>query len=246
MPAAKPSLTRLREDVVLQTPPAQGQGLPFDAEQHVVRGLKIVGLESKWGRRYLLETLRDAVERGLYEGVKCNIDHVSESAPDVPFAKRFGIFRNARLQPDGVWADLEYNPDHDQARPFVWWTQRCPEAVGFSHDALGDSRPAADGWQDIHVLHEVYSVDLVANPATTNGLRESDMDPLINTDPAVPGDEMQWDEQLGNLIKSIFCDKSLDEAGKKEDHAGGSRWPTRRSPTTRRKRRPSRNAPETT
>ena len=214
MAAKPPVLSRLREDVVMQVPPAQGQGLQHDAEQHVVRGLKVVGLESKKGRSYPPEALKEAL--ALYEGVKCNVDHVPESAPDVPFASRFGVFRNVKLLGDGLWADLYYNPAHALAESFVWWSQFEPGAVGFSHDALGESRIDADGSQVVTRIHKVYSIDLVANPATTNGLRESDMpDPLLNTEPGEPEGDMAWDDQLGDLVKSIFCDTTMDKAAKR-------------------------------
>ena len=196
-------------------PTPRGLGVNHDAEQHVVRDLKMGGLESKKGRRYLHAAYAEALPQ--YEGAVCNVDHVPESNPDVRFEARFGIWRNVRLKADGPWGDLHYNPAHALAESFVWWAAHCPSAVGFSHDALGESAIDADGTQVVKRIHRVYSIDLVANPATTNGLRESDMpDPLLNTEPAVPGDEMQWDDQLGDLVKSIFCDKGLDAAGKKK------------------------------
>ncbi len=211
MPTKPPALSRLREDVVMQAQPAQGQGLQHDAQQHVVRELKVVGLESKKGRRYPPEVLKEAL--ALYEGAKCNVDHVSESKPDVPFASRFGVFRNVKLLGDGLWADLYYNPAHALAESFVWWSQFEPDGVGFSHDVLGESKIDADGSQVVSRIHHVYSVDLVANPASTKGLRESDMpDPMPTAD---TGTEPGYDEHLCNAITAVVKDDSMDGKAKK-------------------------------
>lgn len=141
-----------------------------DADTGVIRGCKIVGLESKKGRRYATDALRRAA--GLYEGVVVNIDH---KGGDRGFADRFGRFRNVRFEEGrGLFGDLQFNPSHPMAKTVVWWAEHDPNAAGFSHVAKGRSKiNKADATEIVEDIQAVASVDLVANPATTNGFFES-------------------------------------------------------------------------
>jgi hypothetical protein len=220
MPAtAKTKLTRirLREDYTSQT---AGE-LTVDREACVVKNIKISGLVSRNGRRYLLEAYRAALP--LYEGALCNVDHIQEHEKDVPFDRRFGVWRNVRLTADGLRGDLNYNPDHPKTAQFLWWAENCPEAVGVSHlaDGLYDTDPT--GVKVVRSIERVYSVDLVADPATNKGLAEAAMFPDAATDtpaetpapltPAPGSDTGDWKSKLADAMKSLCLDdaKSPDE-----------------------------------
>jgi hypothetical protein len=139
----------------------------------VVPGVKVLGIESKNGRRYPLEVMKNALEK--YEGAIVNIDHPAGSEPR-SYEDRFGRLTNARMESDGIYADLAYNPKHPLAEGFQWWVKNDPKAIGLSHNAQAKTKMnEQDGVEEIEEIVAVDSVDLVAEPATTAGLLEAVM-----------------------------------------------------------------------
>jgi hypothetical protein len=206
------TLQRLREDVFRQ--PAAP--LKVDEAKGVVYGVKALGRESRRGRVYLKEAVEKSYSR--YDGAVVNIDHAASSGPEAEMGRlyhsRFGRLKNARTQEGEVFADLHYNPDHPAARSFVWWARNDPSAIGLSHDARCDIRPGPDGRDAVHEIVEVYSVDLVGDPATTRGLFESmPMEPSAATPAPAGGDSAT---HLGNAILAIVNDTALDPAEKRK------------------------------
>ena len=150
------------------------RGLPLrtDRAAGVIRGVKILGLRSRNGRYYPPETLRQAAK--LYEEAKVNVNH-SKSPLGQPrdYQDRIGVIRNVRLEPDeGLFADFYFNPKHALAEQLLWDAEHAPENVGFSHNV--EARIARrDDQLVVEAITRVHSVDLVADPATTRGLFES-------------------------------------------------------------------------
>lgn len=151
----------------------------IDEQTGVIRGCKIVGLESKKGRSYTPDALRRAIP--MYEGVVVNLDH---KGGDRSFADRFGRFRNVRFEADrGLFGDLHFNPAHPMAKTVIWWARNDPKAAGFSHVVKGRKRMSGTT-EVIEDIQAVDSVDLVANPATTGGMFESTAnEPPMSHDP---------------------------------------------------------------
>ncbi len=141
-----------------------------DRQAAVLRGVKILGLRSRNGRRYLPEALSAAAR--LYEGVRVNVDHAENPAQAVRrYRDRLGLLRQVRAEADGLYGDLHYNPKHALAEQLLWDAEHAPGNVGLSHHV--QARAARrDGELVVEAILEVYSVDLVAEPATTNGLFE--------------------------------------------------------------------------
>lgn len=136
----------------------------MDRDAGVIRGVKLCGLESRNGRRYPIETLQAALP--LYENIPCNVNHGDSTAED-----RLGCFRNPRLQEDGIYADLHYLKSHAMADKLAEAAERMPHILGFSHNAEGAGQFIEGVWV-IEKIEKLNSVDLVADPATTNGLFE--------------------------------------------------------------------------
>ena len=139
------------------------------ANSPVVSGVKVLGIESKNGRKYPIEVMRKALEK--YEGAIVNIDHPAGSEPR-SYEDRFGRLTNARIEADGIYADLAYNPKHPLAEGFQWWVKNDPKAIGLSHNAQAKTKMNTEGVEEIEEIVKVDSVDLVAEPATTAGLME--------------------------------------------------------------------------
>lgn len=164
-----------------------------DAAAGIIRGVKLLGFESKNGRIYPPQAVRNAV--GLYENAKVNINH-PEKGPSQPrtYQDRIGVTKSARIvegKDGGIFADFHYNPKHPLAEQIAWDAQNNPSSLGFSHNALlkfsGKNSP--DGRAVVEAIVNVKSVDLVADPATTRSLFESEdttMDPAATPAPAAP------------------------------------------------------------
>jgi hypothetical protein len=150
---------------------ARGAALRVDRPRAVIQGVKVLGLESRNGRTYLPEALAQAA--GLYEGAKVNVNH-PRGGPLAPreYQERIGVLRGAVARPEGLFADLHYNPKHALAEQLLWDAEHAPENVGLSHHV--EARTARRGEQTVvEAILKVQSVDLVADPATTRGLFES-------------------------------------------------------------------------
>ena len=149
----------------------RGLSMRLDRGAGVIRGVKILGLESRNGRTYLPEALAQAAS--LYEDAKVNVNH-PKSSPGGPrdYDDRIGAVHNVSCRPDGLFADFHFNPKHRLAEQLLWDAEHAPENVGFSHNV--EARTARRGDRVVvEAITRVQSVDLVADPATTRGLFES-------------------------------------------------------------------------
>ena len=76
---------------------------------------------------------------------------------------------NVQLSEGGLFANLHFNPRHVLAEQLIWDAENAPQNVGFSHARADLIR--RNGREVVESIDKVLSVDLVANPATTGGLR---------------------------------------------------------------------------
>jgi hypothetical protein len=152
---------------------SRGATVRVDRESGVIRGVKILGLESRNHRSYLPEALSRAVP--LYEGVKVNVNH-PKGSPTGPrdYQDRLGTIRNVEVRAEeGLFGDLHFNPRHSLAEQLIWDAEHAPENVGFSHNVEAQTARRGDRVV-VESITRVQSVDLVADPATTRGLFESE------------------------------------------------------------------------
>ena len=144
-----------------------------DREAGVIRGVKVLGRESRNGREYSNRALHEAAK--LYEGIAVNLNHPDRRALQLerPVEAGFGWLEAARVESDGVFADLHYLRSHGLAAVLVEAAERNPRRFGLSHNAEG--RVARrDGKTIVESIEKVRSVDVVQNPATNAGLFESE------------------------------------------------------------------------
>lgn len=141
-----------------------------DRDAGCIYGVRVLGLKSKNGRRYLREAVADAAP--LYEGARVYLNHKPEG--DRSTRERWGKLVNVREAADGgLVADLIYLKSHPETEATLEAIERFQD-VGLSHDSLGRSR-IENGERVIYEIVKVNSVDLVENPATTENLWESTM-----------------------------------------------------------------------
>ncbi|HBO44673.1 MAG TPA: hypothetical protein DD670_12225 [Planctomycetaceae bacterium] len=175
---------------------SRGVTMRVDRPAGVLRSVKVLGLRSRNGRMYLDEALRRAV--ALYEGAKVNVNHPkADPLAARDYRDRIGNLRNVAVRAgEGLFADFHFNPKHALAEQLIWDAEHAPENVGLSHNVL--ARTARRGDQTVvEAITRVQSVDLVADPATTQGLFESVAEPNVAAE--------------ANEIRSVEPDSAADE-----------------------------------
>jgi len=159
-------------EILYETAHTASSDVRIDRDAGVIFGVKIIGCDSRNGRHYPNDTLRTAIP--LYENSKVNLDHPDgDPRKGRSYHDRFGMLRNVQLREnEGLYADFWFNPRHTIAEQLLWDAEHAPDNVGFSHNVEAvvrrQSTPAI-----VERIVAVRSVDLVADPATTQGLFES-------------------------------------------------------------------------
>ena len=151
---------------------SRGVTVRVDRDRGVLRGVKLIGLDSQNGRRYRDTALQKATS--LYEEAKVNVNHPKEG-PLTPrdYQDRLGVIRGVDFRKgEGLFGDLHFNPKHVLAEQLIWDAQHNPGNVGFSHNVLA-RLSQEDEVAIVEEISRVVSVDLVADPATTKGLFEN-------------------------------------------------------------------------
>jgi len=169
-----------------------GKKLVVDRDKGIIKGVKIIGFNSQNGRRYLPEALKEAVP--LYEGIKVNIDH-PEKGPTQQRSShdRFGKFINVRfVESEGIYGDLLYLKNHPLADSVCEAAEReeMNDVFGISHNAQGEGTVDKNDIFVVSRITEVRHVDLVADPATTKSLTESQSP-----------SEQETEEAAGNRVR---------------------------------------------
>ncbi len=161
----------LQDENLFEYVDSAGATLRVDKNAGILRGVKLIGLTSKNGRRYRETALLKAEK--LYEEAKVNINHPKEG-PLAPrdYQDRLGVIRGVGLrQGEGLFGDLHFNPKHALAEQLIWDAQHNPSNVGFSHNI--QAQVSHEGETTVvEAIARVQSVDLVADPAATRGLFE--------------------------------------------------------------------------
>ena len=170
----------------------------------VIKGVKIIGVESKNGYTYSLEALRDAVP--LYEEAPVFILHPNSLEKSVGSRKlydHFGSLRAIRERQNGkgLYADLHVKLSHPMADSVLDAVRRGEAKFGLSHNATCDFN---EHGTEVVKISAVNSVDLVDEPATTNNLFEGEE----------TMSEKQLKEMADNIIEQVSS-KVLEEVAKR-------------------------------
>ncbi len=166
---------------------SQGVALRVDSTAGVLKGVKLIGLSSRNGREYRETALAQAVP--LYEGARVNVNHPKEG-PLAPrdYQDRIGTIRGVEFRAgEGLFGSLHFNPRHALAEQLVWDAEHNPRNVGFSHNVQARVT-RTDAGLIVEEITRVQSVDLVADPATTEGLFEQEKTAEGGTQAELPWD----------------------------------------------------------
>lgn len=193
-----PALSELVEAYALEG----GGKLRIDKENAVIYGCKVGGRFSKNnhgipGVTRGAEYTRSAYEgaRDIYEGVKVYPKHAKERGP----FDYLGIIRNLHwdAQGDCPRADFHYRKTHEDTPKLLEDVERGLGGFGFSHHIPqgGYTGKVVNGRLIVESITAIKSVDLVADPATTRNLWESQERPAM---------EMSFK----TILESFVADKS--------------------------------------
>lgn len=158
-----------------------------DRDKCIVYGIKVLGFTSQNGRVYERKAIQEAIH--LYNQCPVNKDHITD-APS--FSDRIGWLSGPRLEADGLYADFHYNPHAEGIESFLWFAENNGLGdIGFSHMVQGKWTLDPDGTERVVRIDRVKSVDLVANPATTKTIFESEVPDKISklSDEGYPQDQ---------------------------------------------------------
>ena len=164
-----PSIHRTKTRRYTERSVVDGQ---VDSTSGIIRGVKIIGNKSVNGRRYPPKVLRQATHK--YEGSKVYLNHpdAKDGMFDRPFGDWVGVVRNVRSKSDGLYGDIHLRQKGEHFESILEAAESFSECFGLSHVADCKSK-FRDGVEEISEIIEIFSVDLVTDPATTEGLFES-------------------------------------------------------------------------
>ena len=160
-----------------------------ESGQRIIKGVCLLGSKSAHGYSYPDEVMVRAIQDNLYEGVRCYVNHDrGGGVRDV--MDLAGMVENARHEPGRIRGDIRLLPDAPGKK--VWdISQMMPRCAGFSHVADG-RLGQRDGKKVVEAISRVFSVDLVATPATTGGMYEGDEPGMVSV-PRPMEKERQFD-----------------------------------------------------
>ena len=187
---------------ITQSKPSQ-----VDREAGVIRGVKVLGAESRNRRRYPQEVVARA--KSLYEGCVVNFDHgpIKDATGERSVGDRAGWLQDVReAQDGGLTADLHLLLSDPRSGKVLEAAEKRPELFGLSHFA--DVKSRRQGGQEIvEEIYRVRSVDVVSDPASTKSLfesLESDL-PLNHKDP----------KTMKKTVKEILQSHAKNERAKR-------------------------------
>lgn len=137
-----------------------------DREAGTIAGVLVCGNVSSNGRDYPNAVF--ARDYAKYEGRPVNCDHGRDATVD----RRLGWFTDVRPAADGrPRGTLHCLKSHPMYERVMEAAERNPKLFGFSHVAMCRTRYEG-GREVVESIDSVESIDLVAEPATTQGLFE--------------------------------------------------------------------------
>lgn len=141
-----------------------------DREAGIIYGCKVLGYESKNGRRYLPEAVKAAAN--LYEGCSVRTNHPRRATDQRGVEEVFGWLESVEVRDDGMYADLHVlNPKTTFAESVFLAAEKKPDLFGLSHNAHGATEQRGSETLVVEIT-SVASVDLVSDPATVDSLFE--------------------------------------------------------------------------
>ena len=150
----------------------RGLAVQSDRENGVIRGVKILGTESRDGRVYSAKALRKAAS--VYEGAKVKLKQPKADPPQsCDYRGCIGVLRNVTTRDgEGLFGDLHLNPGYRLAEQLLWDAENCPQNLALTHNVQAVTS-RRQGSVLVEAISCVHGIDLVAGPAHTSALFET-------------------------------------------------------------------------
>jgi hypothetical protein len=137
----------------------------------IIKGVCLLGSQSRNGYSYALEAMHKAANEGLYRDLPVFLNHsTSPGARDLMHLG--GQVTNARFEGNRIRGDIKILPDA-YGKKILDIARLMPGVGGFSHVASG-KMVQRDGKKIVEQIERVFSVDCVSSPATSAGIFEGD------------------------------------------------------------------------
>jgi len=188
----------------------------FERENFTIRNVALLGPESSNKRRYTDKCMQGAVS--LFENVKAFVDHPSTEEQKTgrrSVRNLAGKYTNARLEDGRIKADATLLPN-ENGKLYMDIAENLPDIAGNSQNARGLWHKK-DGVQIVEQITFVDSVDLVASPATTHGMFESESN-------STGVNDMDWNDVTATLLlahRPDIRDAIFNEGQKSRDDEVG-------------------------
>lgn len=142
-----------------------------DRAAGVIRGVKLLGQKSRNKRRYTADAMAEATAK--YEGVKVYMGHPEPGSigEERQWRDWAGVVENARFERGAIFGDIRLRKKSPHYEEILEAAEEFGRQFGMSHVADGKVTNY-HGEEVIESISEVFSVDLVLDPATTAGLFE--------------------------------------------------------------------------
>ena len=140
----------------------------------MVRGMKLLGLESKNGRTYDTHGVRSTGSDRL-TGARVFLNHPAQATDARRYEDQIGSVVSARYREgQGHFGDVRFNPKPAVYEQLMWDIRNNPSGLGMSINASlkVNRRRDSAGRIVVEGIHSIRSVDIVTHPATTNGVFE--------------------------------------------------------------------------
>ena len=141
-----------------------------------LENVKLCGIESRNGRQYRPAAVQQLAK--LYEGEKIRLNHPSfdKVSFDRDVLDFWAVIHEPFIESDGIYAKrIEYLDTHPATPQILEAAERFPSKLGMSHNCDGHVEHV-DGIDFVESIETMRGVDLVDNPATTQGLFESEQE----------------------------------------------------------------------
>lgn len=179
----------------------------IDEANGIIKDVKVLGKYSKNGRRYTDPVHDQCIQ--LAEGATVYRNHPANESNTRQVEERFGVLNGLYKKNGETYArQLKLNTHSSYYKQFLWECRNNPRGIGLSINADGDGKKDRQGILDVTKLYEIYSVDVVDNPATTLTLWEQTMDDMnmvpdqTTTTTDTGGD---WKDHLANAAGAVVA-----------------------------------------
>lgn len=147
-----------------------------DRKNGVIRNARLLGRDSKNGRRYSDRAMESAMK--FYPGMDIRVEHAKRAGQQRGLLETIGYVLDDSVQPgnDGAaYGDLQLFTTNPAAQQILEMAEKNPRVLGLSHDAEAELNGSI-----VEDVTGINSLDFVRRPATNSNLFESEGDDMAD------------------------------------------------------------------